>query len=71
MSRSPTRATGSPREHLDRVFHPFDRLGAELGTVEGTGLGLSLARGLVRAMGGTIAVESEIDVGTTFTIESS
>jgi PAS domain S-box-containing protein len=60
---------GIAPEHLDRVFHPFDRLGAELGTVEGTGLGLSLARGLVRAMGGTIAVESEIDAGTTFTIE--
>lgn len=60
---------GIAPEHLDRVFHPFDRLGAELGTVEGTGLGLSLARGLVRAMGGTIAVASEVDVGTTFTIE--
>jgi PAS domain S-box-containing protein len=60
---------GIAPEHLDRVFAPFDRLGAELGTVEGTGLGLSLARGLVRAMGGTIDVSSEVDVGTTFTIE--
>ena len=56
-------------EHLDRVFAPFDRLGAELGTVEGTGLGLSLARGLVSAMGGSLEVSSEVDVGTTFTIE--
>lgn len=60
---------GIAPEHLERLFHPFDRLGAELGTVEGTGIGLALAKGLIAAMGGTIHVASTVDVGTTFTIE--
>ncbi len=60
---------GIAPEHIDRLFQPFDRLGAELGTVEGTGIGLALAKGLVNAMGGTVEVESVIDVGTTFTID--
>jgi CheY-like chemotaxis protein len=45
---------------LARLFEPFDRLGAER-----SGLGLSRSRGLVHAIGGTIAAESEPAVGTT------
>jgi CheY-like chemotaxis protein/anti-sigma regulatory factor (Ser/Thr protein kinase) len=60
---------GISPEHLDRVFRPFDRLGAELGTVEGTGIGLALASGLVAAMGGSMRVESQLDAGSTFTID--
>ncbi|WP_028310826.1 sensor histidine kinase [Derxia gummosa] len=37
-----------------RLFQPFDRLGAEHGTVAGTGLGLVIARGLVEAMNGAL-----------------
>ena len=35
----------------------------------GTGLGLSIVKHLVEAMGGQVAVESEVDRGTTFRIE--
>jgi signal transduction histidine kinase/ActR/RegA family two-component response regulator len=54
---------------LPRVFNPFDRLGAEQTSIEGTGVGLTLSKGLVEVMGGTMAVESEPGVGTTFTVE--
>ncbi|HEY0343938.1 MAG TPA: ATP-binding protein [Solirubrobacteraceae bacterium] len=59
---------GMSREQLARLFEPFDRLGAEHGTVEGTGLGLALSRRLAEAMGGTLEVESEPGRGSTFSI---
>lgn len=47
---------GIPKALRDRLFTPFDRLGAENTKVEGTGLGLSLSKQLVIAMQGTIQV---------------
>jgi signal transduction histidine kinase/ActR/RegA family two-component response regulator len=58
---------GIAPELLDRLFSPFDRLGAEATAVEGTGLGLALAKGFVEAMGGTITVQSTPGVGSAFT----
>ncbi len=55
--------------HLARVFEPFDRLGAESGEIEGTGLGLALSKRLVEAMGGSIVFESQPGQGSTFSIE--
>jgi CheY-like chemotaxis protein/anti-sigma regulatory factor (Ser/Thr protein kinase) len=51
-----------------RLFQPFERLGAERTTVPGTGLGLALTRKLVQGMQGTIGVDSEHGVGSTFWI---
>ena len=59
---------GLTPEKLARLFQPFDRLGAEAGPVEGTGIGLVIVRGLVQRMGGRIDVASEPGVGTVFTV---
>ncbi len=59
---------GMTAEQIERAFEPFDRLGAETTDVPGSGVGLSLARLLVEAMGGTLNISSAPGVGTTATI---
>ena len=60
---------GIPAEKLARLFTPFERLGAEQSSIEGTGLGLALSQRLMDAMGGSIGVESAVGKGSTFWIE--
>jgi CheY-like chemotaxis protein len=60
---------GIPADKMTRLFTPFDRLGAEQSEVEGAGLGLSLSKRLVEAMGGTLGVESAPGRGSTFWVE--
>ncbi len=60
---------GIAPEKLDRLFNPFERLGAENTGIEGTGLGLALSKRLVQAMGGTMGVDSSVNVGTTIWVE--
>lgn len=50
------------------LFQPFNRLGAERGAVEGTGLGLVLSRHLAELMGGRLEVASLLSSGSTFTL---
>jgi signal transduction histidine kinase/ActR/RegA family two-component response regulator len=54
---------------IPRLFQPFDRLGAERTTIEGTGLGLALSKHLVELMSGTIGVDTEPAAGSSFWVE--
>jgi len=56
---------GIPRESLNRIFEPFYTT-KPVG--EGTGLGLSISFGIVERHDGTIAVETRLGEGTTFTV---
>jgi signal transduction histidine kinase len=48
------------------LFEPFTTIGRKRRGVSSAGLGLAICRRLVRAMGGELAVESEVGVGTRF-----
>jgi signal transduction histidine kinase/CheY-like chemotaxis protein len=60
---------GLPPDKLAQLFQPFNRLGQETGSEEGTGIGLVVTKQLVELMGGTIGVESTVGVGSEFWIE--
>ncbi|MEK8046793.1 PAS domain-containing hybrid sensor histidine kinase/response regulator [Ideonella margarita] len=51
------------------LFEPFNRLGAERTTVEGSGLGLVITRGLALRMGGDVLVHSVPGQGSCFTLQ--
>jgi signal transduction histidine kinase/DNA-binding response OmpR family regulator len=60
---------GLSAEDQERLFVPFERLGAGDTGVEGTGLGLALSRELTEAMGGALGVDSVAGEGSTFWVE--
>lgn len=57
---------GIDDEHLQAAFEPFNRLGAERLGIEGTGIGLPIAKLLVEQMQGHITVASRVGEGSTF-----
>jgi len=60
---------GLSAENLQQLFQPFNRLGQENSTEEGTGIGLALTQNLVELMGGTVHVTSTLGVGSEFCVE--
>jgi signal transduction histidine kinase len=57
---------GIPEKDQARIFEKFFRVADSEGYATGTGLGLSIVKQIVEAHGGTIEVQSQVDVGTTF-----
>ncbi|MEH2373737.1 hybrid sensor histidine kinase/response regulator [Nostoc sp.] len=58
---------GIPQEDQKRLFQPFQRAD-NVGRIPGTGLGLAIAKKCVEAHGGEILVNSQVGIGTTFTV---
>jgi PAS domain S-box-containing protein len=61
--------TGLTKEQLSQLFQPFNRVGAEMSTIEGTGIGLTITKQLVEGMAGAIGVQSTRGQGSTFWVE--
>mgnify|MGYP001811988587 FL=1 len=60
--------SGVESDLLESIFEPFVQ-GPKLSERRGTGLGLSICKQFIEIMGGTIEVESEVDIGSTFRVQ--
>ncbi|WP_071191462.1 hybrid sensor histidine kinase/response regulator [Trichormus sp. NMC-1] len=58
---------GISKHDQKRLFQPFNR-GENVGSISGTGMGLAIVKKCVEAHGGEISVDSQVGVGTTFTV---
>ncbi|NTW36225.1 MAG: hypothetical protein HGB17_08855, partial [Syntrophobacteraceae bacterium] len=56
---------GFEEKYLDRIFQPFQRLHG-LQDFPGTGIGLTIVRKIIEEHKGTLTVESEVGIGSTF-----
>lgn len=61
------RGIGIPQEDQENLFEPFHRA-KNVGKISGTGLGLAIVKRTVDLQGGAITVNSEVGIGTTFTV---
>jgi len=60
---------GISRADLKKIFRKFERgSAAKASSIQGTGLGLAMVHGVLRAHGGSVSVESEENRGSTFTL---
>ena len=61
---------GIERKHLDRVFERFYRVDKSRSRkLGGTGLGLAIVKHIVQSHGGRVSIESQLGVGSTFTLQ--
>jgi len=60
---------GIAAEYLSSIFKPFNRIDANLSEISGAGIGLSIIKQLVEAMGGRSGVESTLENGSTFWVD--
>jgi PAS domain S-box-containing protein len=61
--------TGIEESKRSQIFEPFNRLGAERGPIQGTGIGLAITRELTLKMGGRIGYAPGLDHGSSFWVE--
>jgi signal transduction histidine kinase/CheY-like chemotaxis protein/purine-cytosine permease-like protein len=59
---------GIAPDEIDRVFEPFERGRSAMGIVQGTGLGLTIAKLLTQILGGELTVSSKLGRGSTFRV---
>lgn len=59
---------GLSAAQIGQLFQPFNRLGQEASTIEGTGIGLVVTKRLAELMSGEISVESVVGIGSTFRV---
>jgi len=60
---------GIAPDDIERLWTPFDRLGAENTDIEGTGVGLAVSQHLAKAMGAKLQVESVVGQGSRFWLD--
>lgn len=60
---------GMPEDFLEHLFDPFERVKTQTNSgIQGSGLGMAIVKSLLDMMNGSIDVQSELGVGTTFTV---
>lgn len=59
---------GIPSHEIDRILRPFEQIQGDP-NIEGTGLGLAIVTSLVDKMDGRLTIKSELDKGSTFTVQ--
>ncbi|MCG9881094.1 MAG: PAS domain S-box protein [Bacteroidia bacterium] len=60
---------GIDENDLGKIFSPFERIGAENSTVEGTGLGLAVVKQLAQIMNCKLGVQSKLGEGSSFSVQ--